>query len=72
MLHWDTLAAHLESGYHTGTSGVHVPTEPSVSRDRVFRFGPFELSECDAELRKGGGRIKLQDQRFNSNTSGTK
>jgi DNA-binding winged helix-turn-helix (wHTH) protein/Tol biopolymer transport system component len=43
---------------------VHVPTEPGVSRDRVFRFGPFELSECDAELRKGGVRIKLQDQPF--------
>src|ERR1700745_2185946 len=37
----------------------------SAQRDRVFPFGPFELSECDAELRKGGGvRIKLQDQPF--------
>ena len=39
-------------------------TSRSTQRDRVFRFGPFELSECDAELRKGGVRIKLQDQPF--------
>ena len=38
-----------------------VPTEPSISRDRVFRFGPFELSEREGELRKGGVRIKLQE-----------
>ena len=30
----------------------------------VFRFGPFELSERDGELRKNGGRIKLQEQPF--------
>jgi DNA-binding winged helix-turn-helix (wHTH) protein/Tol biopolymer transport system component len=41
-----------------------VPTEPSISRDRVFRFGPFELSEREGELRKGGVRIKLQEQPF--------
>jgi len=41
-----------------------VPTEPSISRDRVFRFGPFELSEREGELRKGGARIKLQEQPF--------
>jgi DNA-binding winged helix-turn-helix (wHTH) protein len=41
-----------------------VPTEPSISRDRVFRFGPFELSERQAELRKSGVRIKLQEQPF--------
>lgn len=58
----DTLAATFESGYHTCTSGVHVPTEPSVSRDRVFRFGSFELSEREGELRKNGVRIKLQEQ----------
>jgi Tol biopolymer transport system component/DNA-binding winged helix-turn-helix (wHTH) protein len=29
---------------------------------RVFRFGPFELSEREAELRKNGARIRLQDQ----------
>ena len=41
-----------------------MPTEPSISRDRVFRFGPFELSEREGELRKGGVRIKLQEQPF--------
>jgi len=41
-----------------------VPTEPSISRDRVFRFGPFELSERQAELCKSGVRIKLQEQPF--------
>ena len=41
-----------------------MPTEPSISRDRVFRFGPFELSERQGELRKGGVRIKLQEQPF--------
>jgi DNA-binding winged helix-turn-helix (wHTH) protein len=60
----DALAVELKSGYHTGTSGVHVPTKPSVSRDRVFRFGSFELSEREGELRKSGVRIKLQDQPF--------
>jgi len=39
-----------------------VPTEPSTERDRVFRFGPFELSEREGELRKSGVRIKLQEQ----------
>src|SRR5262252_8368238 len=64
LLSRDTLAATFESGYHTCTSGVHVPTEPSVSRDRVFRFGSFELSEREGELRKNGVRIKLQEQPF--------
>jgi DNA-binding winged helix-turn-helix (wHTH) protein/WD40 repeat protein len=32
--------------------------------DRTFRFGPFELSEPEGELRKGGVRIKLQEQPF--------
>jgi DNA-binding winged helix-turn-helix (wHTH) protein len=32
--------------------------------DRSFRFGPFELSERDGELRKNGIRIKLQEQPF--------
>ena len=41
-----------------------MPTEPSVSRDRVFRFGSFELSEREGELRKSGVRIKLQEQPF--------
>jgi len=41
-----------------------VPTEPSTERDRVFCFGPFELSEREGELRKTGVRIKLQEQPF--------
>ena len=41
-----------------------MPTEPSSERDRVFRFGPFELSERGGELRKSGVRIKLQEQPF--------
>ena len=41
-----------------------MPTEPSTDRDRVFRFGPFELSEREGELRKSGVRIKLQEQPF--------
>ena len=36
-----------------------MPIEPSISRDRIFRFGPFELSEREGELRKNGLRIKL-------------
>ena len=32
--------------------------------DRTFRFGAFELSESEGELRKNGGRIKLQEQPF--------
>ncbi len=34
------------------------------STARTFRFGPYELSERDGELRKHGIRIKLQDQPF--------
>src|ERR1022692_5089669 len=32
--------------------------------NRVFRFGQFELSEGEGELRKNGVRIKLQEQPF--------
>jgi DNA-binding winged helix-turn-helix (wHTH) protein/Tol biopolymer transport system component len=39
-------------------------TNRSTQPDRVFRFGPFELSEGEAELRKHGVRIKLQEQPF--------
>src|SRR5664279_5510943 len=39
-------------------------TNRSTQPDRVFRFGPFELSEREAELRKNGVRIKLQEQPF--------
>jgi len=41
-----------------------MPTDPSTQPDRVFRFGPFELSERDSELRKNGVRTKLQEQPF--------
>jgi DNA-binding winged helix-turn-helix (wHTH) protein len=41
-----------------------MPTDPSIQPDRVFRFGPFELSERDSELRKYGVRTKLQEQPF--------
>jgi DNA-binding winged helix-turn-helix (wHTH) protein/Tol biopolymer transport system component len=35
---------------------------PEPQPDRMYRFGPFELSE--AELRKNGERIKLQEQPY--------
>jgi DNA-binding winged helix-turn-helix (wHTH) protein/Tol biopolymer transport system component len=41
-----------------------MPTDHSTPPDRVFRFGPFELSEGEAELRKNGVRVKLQEQSF--------
>jgi len=34
------------------------------SSDRNFRFGPYQLSEREGELRKNGVRIKLQEQPF--------
>jgi len=37
---------------------------PLKSSDRNFRFGPYELSERDGELRKNGVRIKIQEQPF--------
>ena len=41
------------------------PMEPSPIRSvPIYRFGPFELSERDGELRKNGVRIKLQEQPF--------
>lgn len=39
-------------------------TGSSQQTDRIFRFGPFELSEREGELRKNGVRIKLQEQPF--------
>ena len=39
-------------------------TGSSQQINRVFRFGPFELSEHEGELRKNGVRIKLQEQPF--------
>jgi len=41
-----------------------VTTGSSQQINRVFRFGPFELSEHEGELRKNGVRIKLQEQPF--------
>jgi DNA-binding winged helix-turn-helix (wHTH) protein len=32
--------------------------------DRIFRFGQFELSEREGELRRKGVRIRLQEQPF--------
>jgi DNA-binding winged helix-turn-helix (wHTH) protein/Tol biopolymer transport system component len=34
------------------------------SANRIFRFGQFELSEGERELRKNGVRVKLQEQPF--------
>jgi len=31
-----------------------MPAEPSLERDRTFRFGLFELLEQEGELRKSG------------------
>lgn len=39
-----------------------VATGPEMHPGRIYIFGPFELSERDAELRKNGVRIKLQEQ----------
>jgi TolB-like protein/DNA-binding winged helix-turn-helix (wHTH) protein/Tfp pilus assembly protein PilF len=39
-------------------------TSRSTQRDRIFCFGPFELSERSGELRKNGVRVKLQEQPF--------
>jgi DNA-binding winged helix-turn-helix (wHTH) protein len=36
-------------------------TDGSSRPNRMFRFGSFELSECEGELRKNGVRIKLQE-----------
>ncbi len=43
---------------------MSVATGSPHQADRIFRFGPFELSERDGELRKNGVRIKLQEQPF--------
>jgi DNA-binding winged helix-turn-helix (wHTH) protein/Tol biopolymer transport system component len=40
------------------------PQGSTEKTDRTFRFGPFELSEREGELRKSGVRIKLQEQPF--------
>ena len=42
----------------------HMTTERSSQPDRMFRFGSFELSEREGQLRKNGVRIKLQEHPF--------
>src|SRR5579864_2282095 len=44
-----------------GSSGLD---SVASSTHRTFRFGPFELSEREGELRRNGVRIKLQEQPF--------
>ena len=46
------------------TQSTPMDTLRSAQPDRIFRFGPFELSEREGELRKNGVRIKLQEQPF--------
>jgi formylglycine-generating enzyme required for sulfatase activity/DNA-binding winged helix-turn-helix (wHTH) protein len=41
-----------------------VEEQPRDGRASIVRFGPFELDTRAAELRKGGLRIRLQDQPF--------
>lgn len=41
-----------------------MPPGPGQQTERIFRFGSFELSEREGELRKNGVRIKLQEQPF--------
>jgi DNA-binding winged helix-turn-helix (wHTH) protein/Tol biopolymer transport system component len=43
---------------------VLVATAPDLQSGRIFSFGPFELSERAAELRKNGARVKLQEQPY--------
>ena len=56
----------MKSRYDEATQeGSPVAAQGSTEKtDRTFRFGPFELSERQAELRKSGVRIKLQEQPF--------
>ncbi len=54
----------LRLGYDTEHATAPMEISRSTQRDRVFRFGPFELSECEGNLRKNGVRIKLQEQPF--------
>src|SRR6516165_5550616 len=56
----------MKSRYDEATQeGFLVAAQGSTEKtDRTFRFGPFELSEPEGELRKGGVRIKLQEQPF--------
>lgn len=39
-------------------------TAPNLQPGRTFSFGPFQLSERAAELRKNGHRVKLQEQPY--------
>jgi DNA-binding winged helix-turn-helix (wHTH) protein len=47
-----------------GTQPSQMERFRSTQPDRVFRFGPFEVSEPEGELRKNGMPIKLQEQPF--------
>ena len=38
--------------------------EPVTDKNRVFRFGLYELDAAAGELRRGGRKIKLQEQPF--------
>src|ERR1035441_6783562 len=57
-------AGAAQPGYDTEHATLPMETPRSTQPGRIFRFGPFELSERDLELRKHGVRIKLQEQPF--------
>ncbi len=38
--------------------------EPATSKNRVFRFGVYEVDSASGELRRNGSKIKLQEQPF--------
>ena len=39
-----------------------LPARTQPAPDRIFRFGPYELSPYLGELRRGGLRVRLQEQ----------
>ena len=55
-----TSTGSEKSGGVGYTTGVQEPLEPA----QVVRFGVFEANRKTGELRKGGTRIRLQDQPF--------
>ena len=59
-----TTDGAAQSRYDTEHATALMETSRSTQPDRIFRFGPFELSEREGELRKNGARIKLQEQPF--------
>jgi DNA-binding winged helix-turn-helix (wHTH) protein len=62
--HWKAVLAAHNRVMMLRRHGAPMSTNRSTQPDRIFRFGQFELSESDGELRKNGARIKLQDQPF--------